>query len=271
MKTNYHAHTPWCDGEDPVAQVVRTAIERGFGEIGFSSHAMLPGEMEEDGSLTRATAAGYFAEVRALAKEFAGEIPVLCGVEADYVPGSAEPSRAAYAEFVPDYVIGSIHWVVAPDGVPVPVDFSPETFFDGLRDHFGGSAEAFVRAYFRAERDMAAGFDFDMVAHPDLVRKFNAKHPWFDETASWYLGELEATADAVARAGVPVEVNTGAISRGWLDDAYPSKPFRDALRARGVRFVLSSDAHSADSIDAAFDRFGDCEDFILPPWSTRAK
>ena len=270
MKTNYHAHTPWCDGEDPVAQVVRTAIERGFGEIGFSSHAMLPGEMEE-WTLTREKAAGYFAEVRALAKEAAGEISVLCGVEADYVPDSAEPSRAAYAEFAPDYLIGSVHWVVAPDGAAVPVDFSPETLFEGLRDHFGGSAEAFVRAYFRAEREMAAGFDFDMVAHPDLVRKFNAKHPWFDENAPWYREEIERTADALARSGKCVEVNTGAIARGWLDEPYPSRRFRDALRARGVRFVLSSDAHSADSIDAAFDRFGDCEDFILPPWSTRAK
>lgn len=270
MKTNYHAHTTWCDGGDPVSLVVRTAIERGFAEIGFSSHAMLPGEME-DGNLTRETAAEYFAEVRALAKEVAGELSVLCGVEADYVPASAEPSRATYAKFAPDYIIGSVHWVVAPDGAAVPVDISPEALFDGIRDHFGGSAEAFVHAYFRAERDMAAAFDFDMVAHPDLVRKFNARHPWFDENAPWYRKEIERTADAMARSGKFVEVNTGAIARGWLDEPYPSRRFRDALRDRGVRFVLSSDAHSADSIDAAFDRFGSCEDFILPPWSARAK
>ena len=106
----------------------------------------------------------------------------------------------------------------------------------------------------------------------DLVFNHTAlKHPWFDENAPWYREEIERTADALARSGKCVEVNTGAIARGWLDEPYPSRRFRDALRARGVRFVLSSDAHSADSIDAAFDRFGDCEDFILPPWSTRAK
>lgn len=270
MKTNYHTHTTWCDGRDDAATVVRTAIERGFREIGFSSHAMLPGEMETDGVLTRAEAADYFAGIRALAEEVAGEIPVLCGVEADYVPGSAEPSRAAYAEFKPDYVIGSVHWVVAPDGVPVPVDVSPESLFAGVRDHFGGSAEAFVRAYFRAVRESVSAFDFDMAAHPDLVRKFNAKHPWFDESAPWYLEEIERTADALARSGKYVEVNTGAIARGWLDGPYPSRRFRDALRDRGVRFVLSSDAHSADAIDAAFDRFASCEDFAVPSWSSLA-
>ena len=259
MKTNYHAHTPWCDGEDPVAQVVRTAIERGFGEIGFSSHAMLPGEMER-WTLTREKAAGYFAELRALAKEAAGEISVLCGVEADYVPDSAEPSRAAYASVSPDYMIGSVHFVRAADGALVPVDHSPGLLADGVRDHFGGDAPAFVRAYFAEVRDSLA-FDFDIVGHPDLVRKFNAKHPYFDETAGWYREELERTADAIAASGKMVEVNTGAISRGWLDDAYPSPAFRALLRARGVRFVLSSDAHSTEGLDCAFDRFGAAEKY----------
>ncbi|MBQ5531396.1 MAG: histidinol phosphate phosphatase, partial [Kiritimatiellae bacterium] len=90
---------------------------------------------------------------------------------------------------------------------------------------------------------------------------FNAKHPYFDESAPWYLGELEATADAVAKTGRLVEVNTGGIARGWLDDAYPSPVFRAMLRERGARFILSSDAHSAQTIDCAFDRFVEEEKF----------
>ena len=94
------------------------------------------------------------------------------------------------------------------------------------------------------------------------MRKFNAKHPYFDEGVAWYLKELTTTADAVAASGKIAEVNTGAISRGWLDDAYPSPAFRKLLRERGVRFILSADAHSADAIDCAFDRFGDSEEFV---------
>ncbi len=44
-----------------------------------------------------------------------------------------------------------------------------------------------------------------------------------------------------------------------MDDAYPSSAFRDLLRARGVRFILSADAHSAEALDCAFDRFGAAE------------
>jgi histidinol-phosphatase (PHP family) len=112
---------------------------------------------------------------------------------------------------------------------------------------------------------MVAQFDFDIVGHLDLVRKFNVKAPYFDEEAAWYRAELVATADAVAASGKIAEVNTGAISRGWLDDAYPSAFFRQLLRERGVRFVLSADAHAADAVDCAFDRFGAAEDYLEWP------
>ena len=261
MKTNYHTHTTWCDGKDTPEAVVAAAIEKGFGAIGFSSHAMLP-EDDTPWVLTPEKAPRYAAEIRALAKKYEDRIRVLCGVEADYVPGGATPDRGAYAAVAPDYIIGSVHFVAAPDGMRVCVDVSPESLAGGIRDHFGGSAEAYVRAYFAQVREMLLTCDFDIAGHLDLVRKFNVRHPYFDESAPWYLAELDRTADAVAASGKIAEVNTGAISRGWLDDAYPSAEFRALLRRRGVRFVLGSDAHSADALDCAFDRFAAAEDYV---------
>jgi len=260
-KANYHTHTTWCDGRDTPEAVVLAAIDKGFDAIGFSSHAMLP-ESLLDWVLTPERAPRYAAEIRALARKYAGRIRVLCGVEADYVPGGANPARSTYAAIAPDYIIGSVHFVTAPDGAQVCVDKTPQELADGIAAHFGGSVEAYIRAYFAQERAMVASFDFDIAGHLDLVRKFNAKHPYFDESAAWYVDELARTADAVAASGKLVEVNTGAISRGWLDDAYPSAAFRAMLRERGVRFVLSADAHAADTIDCAFDRFGEAEDYV---------
>ena len=268
MKTNYHTHTTWCDGKSTPRQVADAAIEKGFAVLGFSSHSMLP-EDDVDWVLTPEKAPRYAADIRALAAEYAPRLRILCGVEADYVPGpgGATPDRAAYSSVAPDYVIGSIHFVVASDGARVPGDHSPGELADGIRDHFGGSAETFVKAYFAQEREMVGRFDFDILGHPDLVRKFNVRHPYFDEQADWYRKEIERTADAIAASDKVVEVNTGAISRGWLDDAYPSAAFRELLRTRGTRFVLSSDAHSADAIDCAFDRFADAEEYLAaPPW-----
>ena len=264
-RANYHTHTTWCDGADSPENVVLAAIDKGFREIGFSSHAMFP-EKAPDWTLTPEKALAYVADIRALAAKYASRIRILCGVEADYVPGGASPDRSVYAALAPDYVIGSVHFVVAPDGARVPVDHSPELLAQGLAAHFGNDAEPFVRAYFRQQREMAANFDFDVIGHPDLVRKFNVKAPYFDEDAGWYREELELTAEAFAASGKIVEVNTGAISRGWLDDAYPSASFRALLRARGVPFILGADAHAAGHIDAAFDRFSGAEAYVSPSW-----
>lgn len=264
MKANYHTHTTWCDGADSPRKVIQAALAKGFEAIGFSSHAMLP-EADTDWVLTPEKAPRYVREIRQLAEEFKEQITVLCGVEADYVPGGANPDRATYAAISPDYIIGSIHWVLSEDGARVPVDHSPELLAEGIRDHFGGSAEKFVRAYFHQQRDMVQKFDFDVVGHLDLVRKFNAKHPYFDERDDWYREEIGKTAAVVARSGKIVEVNTGAISRGWMDDAYPSEEFRTMLREKGVAFILSSDAHAADALDCAFDRFGKAEAYVATP------
>ena len=261
MKSNYHTHTTWCDGKDSPRRVIQAAIAKGFETIGFSSHAMLP-ESDTDWVLTPEKAPRYLKEIRALGEEFKDQIRVLCGVEADYIPGGANPDRSTYAAIFPDYIIGSVHWVLAADGARVAVDNTPEELADGIRDHFGASAEAFVRAYYRQVREMVEKFDFEVVGHLDLVRKFNGKHPYFDEKADWYREEIGKTASAVAKSGKIAEVNTGAILRGWMDDAYPSEEFRGMLRERGVKFILSSDAHAAEAIDGGFDRFGEAEAYV---------
>ena len=264
MKTNYHTHTVWCDGKDDPETVIRAAIARGFDALGFSSHSTYP----DDNACTVPTAKlpAYFADVRTLAAKYADRIKVLCGVEADYIPGATDPDRARYAAFAPDYIIGSVHYVIAPDGARVPVDHAPPLLAEGIAAHFGGDPETYLRTYFAQEREMVRRFDFDVVGHPDLCRKFNTKHPYFDEGAEWYREELALTADAIAASGKIVEVNTGAISRGWMEDAYPSAPFRALLRERGVRFILSSDSHAADSLDCAFDRFAVAETYLAVPF-----
>jgi histidinol-phosphatase (PHP family) len=239
--------------------MVRSAIGKGFSALGFSSHAQLPGG--EPGNLTAESALRYADEIRSLGDAYRDVITLSCGVEAEYTPGYCAPDREDYAAIKPDYIIGSVHYVVQGTR-RCPVDHTPELLARGIAEIFDGDAERFVRAYFAQIREMARTYDFDIVGHADLVRKFNARHPFFDETAAWYAQEIGHTADVLAASGKIVELNTGAISRGWLDDAYPAKPFRDLLRARGARFILSADAHAADALDCAFDRFARAETFV---------
>ena len=60
---------------------------------------------------------------------------------------------------------------------------------------------------------------------------------------------------------IQTPADKATVVRGWLDDAYPSEEFRTMLREKGVKFILSSDAHTADGIDCAFDRFEKAESY----------
>ena len=267
MKTNFHTHTTFCDGKDSAEAMVEAAIAKGFSAIGFSSHSDMVADLS-----------AYRAEIARLRAASAGRIRVFCGLELELakaipseVLGATPDGRrptCGTGDGTFDYLIGSHHFITASDGGFFAIDNSPDELAKGIRDHFDGDAVAFVKAYYAALRSTLS-LDFEIVGHPDLVRKFNVKHPYFDETADWYRAELVKTAEAIAASGKIVEVNTGAISRGWIDDAYPSAEFRALLRARGVRFILSSDAHAAAAIDCAFDRFGAAENYVATPWGDR--
>lgn len=244
--TNYHTHTTFCDGKNTPEEMVLAAIEKGFTRLGFSSHSDMLLDFE-----------GYRSELRRLTEKYATKIWLFAGLELEL----AKPRPEYLARLPFDYLIGSHHFLAAPDGGFFAIDSSPEELARGVNAHFDGDWYAFASAYYAAIRSTMKD-DFQIVGHVDLIRKFNAKHGFFSELADRYLGEMEATADAIAASGKVVEVNTGAISRGWMNDAYPSKAFRDLLRARRVRFVLSSDAHAANAIDCAFDRFSAAETYI---------
>ena len=269
MLANFHTHTVWCDGKNTPEEMVEAAIAKGFKRLGFSSHLALPEAIP--GYLDPAKALDYVRDVRRTAAKYAGQIEIFCGGEADYIPGATTPEKRRYESLGLDYLIGAVHYAVADDGAWVPVDDTPEKLRRGIDEHFGGSARAFVERYFEEQVFMVEHFDFDVLAHPDLVRKFNLKQPYFDETAQWYEALEARLARSLAASGKATEVNTGAISRGWLDDAYPAARFRATLRKYGVKFILSSDAHAASGLDCAVDRVGASEKFLIFPLDKRPR
>ena len=55
--------------------------------------------------------------------------------------------------------------------------------------------------------------------------------------------------------GVPFEINTGAISKGYRTEPYPAKNIRDYIRQQGGRFILSSDSHRTDTLCYGFEEY----------------
>ena len=252
IKTNYHCHCTFCDGHNTAEEMVQEAIRRGFGILGFSSHAMYP--FSSDWHIPVQGIAAYSEEIHRLAAAYADKLTVLCGFEADYVKNLTAPDREAYRRFHPDFLIGSVHYVSGEGGF-FEADGSEEAVRNGIERYFSGNVKRAVQAYFALEREMLSHADFDIIGHPDLIRKQNGtgRKKLFDEGEGWYRDEIYATAEAIAKAGVCVEINTGAMARGYFNEPYPSREFLQFLHSFGVPVTINSDAHRCEHLDYAFD------------------
>ena len=241
-----HMHTCYCDGACTPEDMILSAIEKGLNTVGISGHSYT--FFDESYCMQKAEVPRYIAELRYLRAKYFDRIHVLCGVEQDYY--SDYPTD----EF--DYVIGSVHYVKVDDEY-IPVDESVEILKDAVDKHFGGDIYALCELYFATVADVVNQTDCDIIGHFDLISKFIEREPLFDTHHPRYVAAWQRAVDQLLQHDVPFEINTGAISRGYRTSPYPSEEMIAYIKAHGGRLVLSSDAHSADSIAYGFDRYSE--------------
>ena len=87
----------------------------------------------------------------------------------------------------------------------------------------------------------------------DLITKFIEREPLFDTSHPRYVRAWQRAADELLKSGVPFEINTGAISRGYRTEPYPDRGIVAYIKEHGGRLVLSSDSHSAANIAFGFE------------------
>lgn len=241
--SDFHLHTTFSDGANTPEEMVQVAIQKGFTHIGFSDHAYTP--FDESCCMAKAAKVDYIQTVSALKSKYADKIAVFCGIEQDYY---STESTDGY-----DYVIGSVHYVKVGDTY-LAVDESKTAFTDAVERYFDGDTLRFAEVYFATVAKVAERTGADMIGHFDLIAKFNDSG-LFDTSAPRYIRAWQAAADALLAAGIPFEINTGAISRGYTKHPYPAREIIDYLKARGAKFILSGDAHTAAGIGYQFDRW----------------
>ncbi len=242
--TDLHTHTSWCDGKDTPAGMAEAAARLGLSRLGFSGHSHTP--FDESYCMSVEGTEAYRREVEALKPQYAGRLEILCGIEQDY---DSDMSTAGY-----DYVIGSVHYLDL-DGEYVPVDEGSENLRRAAERHFCGDVYAVVEAYFAKVARVVEKTGCDLIGHFDLIAKCNEKDALFDEHHPRYVAAWQAAAEALLQTGLPFEINTGAISRGYRSVPYPSPEIVRWLQDRGARLILSSDAHSARTLCYRFREY----------------
>lgn len=242
MIQNLHTHTAFCDGRDVPEELVRAAIDLGMDSLGFSGHAPSP-IREDDAAMGRENLEAYRREILRLREVYCGQLEIFLGIELDsfFFPGP-EPW---------DYIIGSVHWL-EKDGVFLPVDHSPQRFDRSVAEHYGGDCLSFAEDYFARVGEVAERTGCQIVGHFDLITKFNEGDRLFDTAGPRYRNAALAALDRLAERNVILEINTGAMSRGYRTAPYPAPGLLRAARERHIPICITSDCHSRANLLHAF-------------------
>ena len=234
---SYHNHTVHCDGNNTVEEMVRAAIGAGMQALGFSGHATFPPDLryctKPDGY------PAYIEAVEACRKKYAGQIEIYLGVEDDFYGVRPDFSR--------DYTLGATHYM-QKDGVYYYVDYSEENLRQNIKEGFGGDPYKMTAYYFDILAQFPDRMDFDVVAHFDLVTKFNEGGKLFDEDDPRYWKPALETMEYLCSKDYMFEINTGAMSRGYRTMPYPSMRLLRALRDFGGSIVFNCDSHSVNTV-----------------------
>ena len=245
FRSNCHTHTIYCDGKNTAREMVEAAISKGFLSLGFSGHS--PMKQENEWTMSVEDTQKYITEITALKKEYAGIIDILCGIELDADFDGINPD-----DF--DYVIGSVHQLKRGDRF-YDVDYTAEHLKKAVDEFFAGSFNAMSKEYFNSLAEFIINTRVDVVGHIDLITKFNLDTFLFEETDEEYRSYALEAVDRIitAKPDILFEVNTGAMFRVGKKTPYPAPFILCHIFEKGGRVTLTSDSHSIESIDFAFE------------------
>ncbi len=254
---DFHTHTHYCDGNDSPEDMVRAAIARGMKAIGFSGHSHM--NFDQEVCMSVEGTKQYRQEILQLRDRYAGQIEIYCGIERDYYDAQAQDAKPGTDW---DYIIGSVHYLecLAEDAAAYPsVDDTTQMLEDAIKDYYGGDVYALIEDYYSTVAQVVQRTGADIIGHFNLVCKFNkggdfgCKGVYFDESDPRYRTAWQKAADQLLQEDVLFEINTGAISRGYREEPYPSLEMQQYIRERGGRFIWSSDSHSTKTLCYGFN------------------
>lgn len=248
ITSNFHMHTTFVDGRNTAEEMVQMALEAGMTTIGFSEHAYVPFDLKY--SMTPEKAILYRDTIANLKEKYADRIRILCGVEKDYY------SEDEFEQY--DYIIGSVHYLIF-NGVHYSVDSSPKETIRCVQEVFHGDYDSYAECYFEKVAQIAERTKADIIGHFDLLTKFEQYGAAPDTRSERYIKAWKQAMDQLSESKAVIEINTGAMARGYTNSPYPSEEMLQYWHSLGGKVVVSSDAHFADQIAYWFE---ECEEMV---------
>lgn len=240
IRQNLHTHSVYCDGKDTIEEMAGEAVRKGFTILGFSGHGPCA---VDDCAMSESGLEKYIRDVRAVREKYRDQIHIFLGIEEDMM--QRIPSKDPY-----DYVIGSKHFIEV-NGQVRSIDYS-ENVSREIVEMYNGDFLRFAQDYYEDVSRMAEFDEVDIIGHLDLLTKFNEDESFISFHDPAYLSFAEECIDILTGAGKILEVNTGAIARGYRRMPYPEKQLLSYIHEKGGKILLSSDCHDRMMLDCFY-------------------
>jgi histidinol-phosphatase (PHP family) len=245
---DYHMHTAvTVDGKMNEVQACEQALVMGLSEIAFTNHVMLK---QPDFLMTPESFVSHWQQVRECQQRYP-QLTIRLGIEIDYYRGwerRIADTLASYQDRIGrkfDLVIGAIHEMN-------DIFFSNQKHAPEL--YASADLATLYREYFTLSGEAAGCGLFDILAHPDLIKRYNHElTPPLDFEA--YRPAVAAFVEQLLDAGVGIDVNMKGMKLK-VGEPFPSRDFLavylERARARQIEPVLTlgSDAHNAADVGA---------------------
>ncbi len=222
MKYSYHNHTYRCNhasGEE--REYIENAVKAGICEFGFADHVPMPfgGDYYSYFRMKPGEVDGYFYVLENLRREYASDIKIRIGFEAEYYPDVFPKMIDFISEYPYEYLLLGQHALGNEEG---------DIYCSGVC-----SDERQLKRYVDQVTDGISTGKFLYLAHPDL---FN-----FDGDVGTYEREMRRLCVFAKNHNVPLEVNVLGLREGRN---YPNADFWRIAGEIGCTSIIGADAHT---------------------------
>lgn len=227
MLANYHAHTWRCrHAFGTEREYIEEAIKGGMKCFGFSDHIpqVWPDGYDSGMRMTLDQLSDYVETITDLKKEYANDIKIFLGFEAEYYPDYFDKIMEELKKYPEvDYIILGQHFLY--NEINAPASGTPTKSVDILEQYVDQTMEALETG------------KFSCFAHPDIIN-FTGN----DEDYYYQMKRLCLKAKAM---DVPLEINFLGLLDGRI---YPNPKFWKIAGEVGNEVIFGADCHSKDMV-----------------------
>ena len=235
---DYHMHTPRCNHAiGSVMEYAESAILQGLPEIGMSDHSPMPKGYDEAWRMRRDELMNYINEIKDVKESIKDKLLLRIGLEADYYPGAEAYLRELIDSHKWDYIIGSVHYLD-------DWGFDNE---ENLSEWEHRDVEDAYCDYYTLVAASARSGLFDIIGHPDLIKKFGHRPPLGSKRVRDAEEEMLL---ALKQADIAMEVSSAGL-RKPVGEIYPHAHLIARAGELGIPIAFGSDAHAPGEVGFA--------------------